>query len=124
MFVAQCGLNEFKSKKYYAEKMAAQDDELNKILAENEKASAEFCDERSALEEICNNLKNQNEKLQKELDEANEKIWFFDMVLQIAKKRVASEDEQKDKQELFAKLYEEETDKVLEFFKQKNNAQG
>ena len=42
MFVAQCGLNEQRSKKYYAEKMSAQDDELNKILAE-----------RDALEEKC-----------------------------------------------------------------------
>ena len=42
MFVAQCGLNELNSKKYYAEKMAAQDDELNKILAD-----------RDELEEKC-----------------------------------------------------------------------
>lgn len=103
--------------------MAEQDDKLNEILASKERAAADFSDERSALEEICNNLKNQNSKLQKELDEANEKIWFFDMVLQIAKKNAASEEEQKDKQELFAKLYEEETDKVLQFFKEKNNAQ-
>lgn len=42
MFVAQCGLNELKSKKYYAEKMSAQDDELNKILAERDEL-AEKC---------------------------------------------------------------------------------
>lgn len=47
MFVAQCGLNELQSKKYYAEKMSAQDDELNKILAE-----------RDALEEKCKVLEN------------------------------------------------------------------
>lgn len=40
MFVAQCGLNELKSKKYYAEKMSAQDDELNKILAERDELKA------------------------------------------------------------------------------------
>lgn len=45
MFVAQCGLNEQKSKKYYAEKMSAQDDELNKILAE-----------RDELKEKCKTL--------------------------------------------------------------------
>lgn len=45
MFVAQCGLNELQSKKYYAEKMSAQDDELNKILAE-----------RDELEEKCKAL--------------------------------------------------------------------
>lgn len=45
MFVAQCGLNELKSKKYYAEKMSAQDDELNKILAE-----------RDELKEKCKTL--------------------------------------------------------------------
>ena len=42
MFVAQCGLNEQQSKKYYAEKMSAQDDELNKILAERDEL-AEKC---------------------------------------------------------------------------------
>ena len=42
MFVAQCGLDALYSKNYYVEKMAAQDDELNKILAE-----------RDALEEKC-----------------------------------------------------------------------
>lgn len=42
MFVAQCGLNELKSKKYYAEKMSAQDDELNKLLAERDEL-AEKC---------------------------------------------------------------------------------
>jgi uncharacterized protein YlxW (UPF0749 family) len=45
MFVAQCGLNELKSKKYYAEKMSAQDDELNKLLAE-----------RDELKEKCQTL--------------------------------------------------------------------
>ena len=40
MYVAQCGLNELKSKKYYAEKMAAQDDELNKLLAERDELKA------------------------------------------------------------------------------------
>ena len=39
MFVAQCGLNEHKSNEYYAEKMSAQDDELNKILAERDELS-------------------------------------------------------------------------------------
>ena len=42
MFVAQCGLNELQSKKYYAEKMSAQDDELNKLLAERDEL-AEKC---------------------------------------------------------------------------------
>ena len=42
MFVAQCGLNEHKSKKYYEEKSHAQDDELNKILAERDEL-AEKC---------------------------------------------------------------------------------
>lgn len=45
MFVAQCGLNELQSKKYYAEKVAAQDDELHKLLSE-----------RDALEEKCKAL--------------------------------------------------------------------
>ena len=45
MFVAQCGLNEQQSKKYYAEKVAAQDDELHKLLSE-----------RDALEEKCKAL--------------------------------------------------------------------
>jgi hypothetical protein len=124
MFVAQCGLNELHNKKYYVEKVAKQDDKLNEILAENEKASADFCDQISALEEVCNNLKNQNEKLQKELDEANDKVWLFEMAIQIAKKNAYSDDGNNDRQKLFEKLYEEETDKVLEFLKQKNNAQG
>lgn len=45
MFVAQCGLNELNSKKYYAEKMSAQDVELNKILAD-----------RDELEKKCKDL--------------------------------------------------------------------
>lgn len=44
MFVAQCGLNEFQSKKCYAEKMSAQDDELNKLLAERDELKAK-CEE-------------------------------------------------------------------------------
>ena len=40
MYVAQCGLNELQSKKCYAEKMASQDDELNKLLAERDELKA------------------------------------------------------------------------------------
>lgn len=68
MFVAQCGLNELNSKKYYAEKMSAQDDELKKILAERDEL-AEKC---KALENKISNLEWANkmnqtviEKLQK-----------------------------------------------------------
>lgn len=68
MFVAQCGLNELNSKKYYAEKMAAQDDELNKLLAERDEL-AEKC---KTLEKKIANLEWANkmnqiviEKLQK-----------------------------------------------------------
>ena len=43
MFVAQCGLDALYSKNYYAEKVAAQDDELNKILAERDEL-AEKCE--------------------------------------------------------------------------------
>lgn len=42
MFVAQCGLDALFSKNYYAEKVASQDDELNKLLRE-----------RDELEEKC-----------------------------------------------------------------------
>ena len=68
MFVAQCGLNELNSKKYYADKIAAQDDELNKILAERDEL-AEKC--KTLEKKIANlewaNKMNQTviEKLQK-----------------------------------------------------------
>ena len=52
MFVAQCGLNEQKSKNYYQEKMNAQDEELNKILAEKDKLELK-CEE---LEKKVSNL--------------------------------------------------------------------
>ena len=68
MFVAQCGLNEHKSKEYYAEKMSAQDDELNKILAERD----ELVEKCKTLEKKISDLEWANkmnqtviEKLQK-----------------------------------------------------------
>lgn len=68
MFVAQCGLNELQSKKYYAEKMSAQDEELNKILAERD----ELLEKCEALEKKIADLEWANkmsqtviEKLQK-----------------------------------------------------------
>lgn len=52
MFVAQCGLNELQSKKYYAEKVVAQDDELHKLLSERDEL-AEKC---KALEKKISDL--------------------------------------------------------------------
>ena len=37
MFVAQCGLNELQCRKKYQERVCAQDDEMNKIIAERDK---------------------------------------------------------------------------------------
>ena len=52
MFVAQCGLNELQSKKYYADKVVAQDDEMNKLLAERD----ELKEKCKALEKKISDL--------------------------------------------------------------------
>lgn len=87
-FVANCGLNEQKSKEYMQEQINKQDDVCTKALAERDQFEKEL------------------QAAKAEIKELNDKLWNYEMEALIQKKRENAQ-----------KAYKKETDKALGLLK-------
>ena len=91
-FVANCGLNEQKSKEYMQEQINKQDDVCSKALAERDQFEKEL------------------QAAKAEIKELNDKLWNYEMEALIQKKRENAQ-----------KAYKKETDKALGLLKKQKN---